>query len=193
MTLPRVEIAAVGGSISMDAHRLWPRLLALAALAMTTFPSQPGAEGWPAAAGGPPAHLTPMAQLPELEAAVTPASLAGQTLTLEAELTRDFMPIAPPGGRPLMAILTLQTSDGAAVSADVKADAAWIVKGDQAWAVPGLERQDVAGPKPVLRLVGRGGPKWDPGTRVDVVVRLRDGAGHTALLVARAVPIKRTS
>src|SRR5438552_2287407 len=43
-----------------------------------------------------------------------------------------------------------------------------------------------------FEVVARDGPKWGPGIAVDVVVRLRDGAGHEVLLQARAQWINRT-
>jgi hypothetical protein len=173
----------------MHARRLLHVLFPCLAVAVAAMAS-PTDAAWPNA-GEPSAHVVPAAQIPELKAAATPVSLDGQTLTLEAALTRDFMPIAPPGGRPLLAVLTLHTRDGAPVSGALKAEAAWIVKGDQAWVVGPLEQQSSGGSS-APRLVARGGPKWEPGSHVDVVVRLRSAAGQTALLALRGATIKRS-
>jgi hypothetical protein len=45
---------------------------------------------------------------------------------------------------------------------------------------------------PTLHVLASGGPKWDPGTVVDVVVRLRDGSGAAWYLGVKGQTIQRT-
>ena len=128
----------------------------------------------------------------ELRAAPTVAIVAGAPLRLDPDLWRDFMPIAPSDGRPLIAVLRVTPADDAAVPAQVHADAAWVVFGDQVWATRVAEERPRKATAPAYEVVARDGPKWGPGVSVDVVVRLRDGAGHAALLRAPGQRIHRT-
>lgn len=133
----------------------------------------------------------------ELRRAPTHVSIDGRRFTLSASLWRDLMP-APQQreGRPLQAALTVGTNDGKPFPAGVRVTRAWIVVGDAIWEAPALEEQDAADPayrdargtprnrpgSPVYRVVLRGGPAWDPGTRADAVVRLTDAGGRGRLL-----------
>lgn len=128
----------------------------------------------------------------DLVAAPTRVSLAGKSLLLDASLWRDFMPIAPPDGHPLMGVLRVQTDDGTGVPATVTVDMAWVLNGADVWrAVPREERARAA-TAPAYEVVLRDGPKWAPGVHVDVVVRLRDPNGRETLLRAANRPIEAT-
>ena len=109
-------------------------------------------------------------------------TMEGATVRAEASLWRDFQPSSPPDGRPLVAILRIQTADGSAIPSALSADSAWVYNGDAVWATTVLEEQ----PRSVsyFEVVARNGPKWGPGIEVDVVVRLRDSAGRSMLLQA---------
>jgi hypothetical protein len=127
----------------------------------------------------------------DLASAPTQATVGGKSLILVAQLWRDFMPISPPDGKPLAGALRIQAVDGSNVPADVAADTAWIIRGAEAWATfvaPAAGRS--AGP--VYEVTFSDGPKWGPGEAVDVVVRLRDAAGHVALVRAPRQVIGRT-
>ena len=125
----------------------------------------------------------------ELRGAPTSITLGGKTLVLETYLYRDFMPVSPPNGKPLIAVLRVKTADGSAFPSGVRADGAWVVLGDEVWsAAVGEERFPSASS---YEVVARNGPKWGPGVTVDVVVRLReDGEEHR--LRASNQPIHRT-
>jgi hypothetical protein len=130
---------------------------------------------------------------PNVRTAPTTVTLGGKALTLETHLWRDFMPVAPPDGQPLIAVLRVRaTGEGASVPANVQVDSAWVVLGEQAWASRPVQEQQRTATTPYLEVVSRNGPKWGPGVNVDVTVRLRDGAGNTALLRAAGRPIQRT-
>lgn len=128
----------------------------------------------------------------DLTAAPTRVTLAGTTLTLGTELWRDFMPIAPPDGRPLVVVLRVRTDDGSTVPATVRADTMWVVFGSEIWSGVPEEQRSRAETAPVYELVARDGPKWSPGVTVEVVVRLRDASGRGFLLRAANQLIRRT-
>lgn len=124
----------------------------------------------------------------ELRAAPTRVTVDGRRLTLTASLARH--------GRTLQAVLDVGADDGKAFPTGVRVTRAWIVVGDGIWEAPALDEQDAAEPgyrdargtprnrpgSPVHRVVVRGGPAWDAGTRADAVVRLTDADGRSALL-----------
>jgi hypothetical protein len=127
----------------------------------------------------------PSDQPPDLRAAPTNVVLSGKRLQLGVSLWRDFMPIAPPDGRPLAGVLQVQTDDRSRVPADVRADAVWIVNGADLWSTVPREDRPSGDGRPDYEVIVRDGPKWGPNVGVDVVVRLVDAGGRTALLSAR--------
>ncbi|WP_150884032.1 hypothetical protein [Synechococcus sp. RSCCF101] len=131
-------------------------------------------------------------RLKDLLAAPEQLPLAGGTLRLEVDLWRDFMPIAPADGRPLMASITLKPMRGAVLPDALAVESVWVVNGQQLWmAEPGEVRLS-DGASPSLVVVVRDGPKWGPGIDVDVVVRIRTATGESRLLRAAGQRIERT-
>lgn len=130
--------------------------------------------------------------LAELETAPFSAVVNGQEVVLSPYLWRDFMPSSPPDGRPMIASLRLQSTDGTPLAGTLSIDAAWVMNDDEVWT--GRVREYRVAPPPPMYYEGimRGGPKWGPGITVDVVVRVRDGDGEAQLIRATNVPIHRT-
>jgi hypothetical protein len=128
----------------------------------------------------------------DLAAASSSVVINGQQLTLVASLWRDFMPVAPPDGQPLAAILRVQAPGGVRISSTFHVDAAWLVNGGEVWATGvGDERIETQSPM-YYEVIARDGPKWAPGASVDVVVRIRESSGTTYLLRAAGQRIQRT-
>ena len=135
-------------------------------------------------------------------------TIGGHPYLLSAYLWRDFMPVAPPGGRPLAASLMIKSLDGSPIPANITADHMWVFNASQASGSPtrpALERQGVlvwdassvevrrpSATAPALEVVAVDGPKWDPGTYVSIVLRLQV-AGTDYLLGLPDVEIKSTS
>jgi hypothetical protein len=135
---------------------------------------------------------TPSPLPSDLAAAPTSVVLAGKSLVLDAYLWRDFMPISPPDGKPLTAVLRVRTDDGSDVPATVVVDMVWVLKGADTWSTLPREERSRSETAPIYELLARDGPKWGPGITVDVVVRLRDQSGRDALLRVANRPIQRT-
>ena len=107
---------------------------------------------------------------------------------------RDFMPIAPPDGRPLTGSIRVVADDDGAFPAAITADRV-LVYGPSVWdTAPAEVRRapDAGTPSSQIEVVVRDGPKWDPGTKIDVVVQLRAGSA-TYLVRASGITIERTS
>src|SRR5258708_13837105 len=62
----------------------------------------------------------------ELRAAPLVIPIAGQTLSLEPSLWRDFPPSSPPNGRPLVAVLRVRSTDSTPLNATIHLDPFWI-------------------------------------------------------------------
>ena len=119
------------------------------------------------------------------------AELPMTSLTLTTSLWRDFMPISPPDGKPLIAVMQIRTDDGSPVPAGIAADPSWGIYGDEVWS-SFVEPRPRSETGPIYEVVARNGPKWGPGVSVDVVVRLRDAEGRVVLLRAEKQPITAT-
>jgi len=135
-----------------------------------------GASGAPSAPPGVPAEVRSAPERVEIE---------GISYTLEAHLSRDFMPIAPPDGRPLAGIVSLVAAEPRDAPRGLRAETVWVVSGAEVWAaVPRPLQTLVADRRYHLQLQVGDGPKWKPDTLVDVVLRF--SAGGTAHLVRAA-------
>lgn len=118
----------------------------------------------------------------------------GRRLFLTTYLWRDFMPISPPGGKPLIAIAYVTATDTGQLSPTITADAIWVVHDSLAWkgwfenetTPPGESR-----PNRLVK-VARNGPAWGPHIFVDVIIRILDGRGNSHLLRAAHQWIDRT-
>lgn len=129
---------------------------------------------------------------PDLRAAPTAATLAGQSVSIESYLWRDFAPISPPDGKPLIAVVRLNAADGAPLAPGVTADSVWVISEMEAWAARAVQEQPRSSTGAYLEVVARDGPKWGPGVRVDVVVRARDVLGRVVYVRAADQLIHRT-
>jgi hypothetical protein len=120
-------------------------------------------------------------ELAELRTAPTSIPIDGHPFELNVYLSRDFQPISPADGKPLVAVVRLPEH-----LADVRVQQLWVLFGGEVWTsdadrVPGTQDW-----------VARGGPRWGPGVTVDVVARLREGNGKQVLVRAIGRPIERT-
>ncbi len=121
---------------------------------------------------------------PSVASAPERVKIDGHEYTLIANAWRDFQPVAPPDGQPLIVMVNASAVDASALPADLSLDQVWVLNGKDKWsAKPGSSSPSEA--------VVRGGPKWGPGIKVDVVARLKRGK-QTRLVRAAGVEIKRT-
>lgn len=123
----------------------------------------------------PTAPSTP-ATAAELRAVPTSVNAGNVTLSLSTSLWRDFMPPTPQDGRPLVAVVRVQTADRSPVPTSIRATQLWVVFGDSVWSATPREERPRGDTEPDYEIVAREGPKWGPDVRVDVIVRLTDGA-----------------
>lgn len=132
--------------------------------------------------------------LSELRSAPDTLTLGDQQLVLRTAMWRDFQPISPPEGKPLIALFWIYAADSTALPAGLTADAAWVVNGEEVWDTYFTDEEPPPGEQRPYQLyeVAREGPTWGPQIEVDAVVRVRDGDGASYLLRAPAQRIGRT-
>jgi len=132
--------------------------------------------------------LPPELPLKELLAVPDTVRFHGSTVTLQADLWRDFAPgpDRPPGGRSLVGVIFVSAADSSALDAGLNADAIWLINVDKVWrswlsheAVP----EDLLRKDRIVRYL-RGGPTWGPSIAVEVIVRLVHADGTSAYLRA---------
>ena len=111
---------------------------------------------------------------------------------LECYLWRDFAPGGPAGGTRLIASVTVKEVNGKPIPAGLRATYLWALNGNKVWATRFSEEPRPPAPPAHIEKVAREGPGWEPGTAVDVIVRMADAKGKTYLLRARNQRIART-
>ena len=135
--------------------------------------------------------VPPEISISELLAAPDTITVEGRRLTLSTYMWRDFMPISPPDGQPLLAILYITAADTAQLPSSISADAVWIVHNQEVWK-SWLANDPSQQPRNRIAKMARDGPKWEPGIYVPVIVRVVNGQGKTFLLRADNQFIGRT-
>jgi hypothetical protein len=130
----------------------------------------------------------------EIRSAPEQVTYRGQGLILETYLWRDFMPLAPPDGRPLKAVVRIQSADQQPLPDGLIVERLWVIHDDQVWDTRTVEERPRHDPiKPYQReFIAGDGPKWPPASVVEVIVQLRIEGQAPLLLRAAGQTIQRT-
>ena len=119
-------------------------------------------------------NVTPLksstTSLQDLRAAPEKVVIQDSEYALETYLWRDFMPISPPDGKPLIASVKVKPRVEITGTSKIGVTRLWVIKGEEIWETEFTDEESAT----ALEKVGRGGPKWGPGITVDVVVRVID-------------------
>lgn len=139
--------------------------------------------------------LNPSVPLQKLLDAPLVAEIDGRQYTLETHLWRDFMPPTEPNGSPLAAVVYVTAVDGQPFPAEIGVDRLWVVNGEEVWesGFQGETRPRDQAHLYQLEKYTAGGPKWDIGIQVEVVVRVTRGLRKTSLLRATKQLIGQTA
>jgi hypothetical protein len=135
-------------------------------------------------------------QIPTLPSGVrnAPESLndGNSVFRLQAYIYRNFAPLATSQDdaglaarekhTSMIAIVTLMDEHGMPMPPTLHAEKIWVLQGESVWETSTIEerRNDTR-----CDFVVRDGPKWQPRSAVDVIVRLQDGNGKSFLLAIR--------
>lgn len=123
--------------------------------------------------------------LTQLQAAPERVEMGDQSLILGASAWRDFMPILPQPDSPLLAVLVeVIEKNRETISPSIALNYLWVVQEDEIWSYVFSEEDKTEAPGYMIRSFASGGPKWDCGSPVDIIVGLSDQTGDLTLLKA---------
>jgi hypothetical protein len=125
-----------------------------------------------------------------LAAAPEKVEFDGREFVLSAYVWRDFMPPVPPGGNPVRVSFNVNPTDNMPLPTDLRADHFWLLSADAQWDAA-LQGTEPPQKQLALERVVEDGPKWDVGTKCDLVVRLVQGK-QSRLLRFPGLVVKRT-
>ncbi len=117
----------------------------------------------------------------ELLTAPTELTLGSHSYVLETFLWRNFTPSSDELDRSLHGAITVRESNGATIPDNVSVVQMWALNEAELWEAD-LE-DGLTGAETEIRRVAHGGPLWDTGTLVTVVVEVRAGSSRGLLRV----------
>lgn len=117
---------------------------------------------------------SPELPLSFLMAAPDTVIIKNQKLVLRTSLWRDFMPVSPPGGKGLTALVYIETADSSAISDSIDCDNIYVINEKDVWRSHFSDDSPPFSDHVPYRLakIARDGPQWGPKIYVAVVVRL---------------------
>ncbi|MGI8499964.1 MAG: hypothetical protein ACR2LR_02325 [Hassallia sp.] len=127
----------------------------------------------------------------KLKAAPDKVTINGRSYGIDTYLWRNFMPSTTANNKGIMASVRLKAQDGKPVASTLTTDKLWLIKsnGETIWETTFSEQPRISNSG--VEMVARGGPNLEPGSVVDVVVRLRNG-NKTYLVRSHNQKIQRT-
>ncbi len=129
-----------------------------------------------------PPPLTPAT----LRSAPSSVELDGRSYELESHVWRDFMPPVPPEERPLTVLVQIREKLGRPVG--IEATRLWVFHEDGVWETKFSDEPRPTPPE-LLEKIARDGPKWKPGTPVDVAVLLVAPNGRSRVVGVQGLSI----
>ncbi len=121
-----------------------------------------------------PSCRNPLSPVDDLDRIPEKVVIDGTVISMQASVYRDFMPGVEPGGSPLIAVITLTAAGRPDFPDYIGADKIWVTNRRETWESgfqDELRPRSPAEPN-IIELVARGGPKWEPETTVDIVIRI---------------------
>ena len=121
-----------------------------------------------------PVSVPPDVPIETLLSAPDTLIIENQSMILTSSLWRDFQPISPPNGKPMIALVYIETTDSSLMPSSINSDAIYIVYNSQIWkSFFSAEERPPSELKPFrITKIAREGPKWGPFVYVDVIVRI---------------------
>ena len=110
--------------------------------------------------------------------------IEGEKIILNTYLWRDFMPVSPPDGKPLIAVVMIESVDSSDISGLIKPEAIYMVNSNEVWSSYFEDEIPPDNSPYSIKRVARDGPKWGPGIFVDVIVLLNVGRDERLLLAS---------
>jgi len=120
-------------------------------------------------------NLSDKELISELRSMVTDTLfIDSKSYVLDAYMWRDFQPISPENGKPLISINWLICTDSVKIPANIDLVKQFVIYGDVVWVSDYSNETLSAEPEFKIKKVSREGPKWDPHVSVDVISQIHD-------------------
>ena len=127
---------------------------------------------------------------PGIYTASEEVAMGNLTYSLETYMWRDFMPISPPDGKPLIVIIKIIAIDTEEFPLTISIERLWLINGLAIKSTLATNEYKIYGN--TLEMVFHNGPKWGPGISIDIVVKLKYMDFRSYYLKAFNQPIYRT-
>lgn len=127
--------------------------------------------------------------------AVDTLVIGSNSFVLEAYLWRDFMPVSPKNGKPMIAINWLISTDSVDIPDNIKMVKQYVFYDELIWEA-NYENEAPAPslPKYKMEHISRNGPKWGPKIYVDVISQIYDSNTDKSYYIERKeVYVERTN
>lgn len=157
------------------------------ALALTSLLFSTGCDG----EKGITSSLMSNVPIEDLQRAPQEIEIGDQEYVLETFLWRDFMPVSPPDGKGLIALIKVIEKNEAPIAPDLKLKYLWVINDRDVW-FTAFTDETPPSPDDELHRMARDGPTWAPEVQVDVVVGMTMGNGPLKFLRASDQWIYRT-
>ena len=128
------------------------------------------------------------------EKALDTLMIGSNSFVLDAYLWRDFMPISPENGQPMISINWLVSTDLAKIPDNISMVKQYVFFEDKIW-IAEYENEAPAPSLPAYKLerISRNGPKWGPKIYVDVISNIYDSKTNKNYYIERkGVYVERT-
>ncbi len=100
--------------------------------------------------------------------------IGSNSFILDAYLWRDFQPVSPPDGKPMISINWLINTDSTAIPDNIDMIKQYVIYEDSIWISEYENEYRTNLPEYKIEKVSREGPKWGPKIYVDVISKVRD-------------------
>lgn len=120
------------------------------------------------------------------EKAVDTLIIGSNSFVLDAYLWRDFQPVSPKDGNPMISINWLISTDLIEIPDNISMIKQYVVYGDSVWIADyENEASSPSLPKYKLERISRNGPKWGPKIYVDVISQIYDSEADKDYYIKR--------
>ncbi|HHX57013.1 MAG TPA: hypothetical protein GX710_03250 [Clostridiales bacterium] len=112
---------------------------------------------------------------------------------LDAYLWRDFMPISPSDGKPMISINWLRDIDSMEISDNIDLIEQYVVYNDSIWIANYENETSSTQPDYKIEKISRDGPKWGPKIYVDVISKVHDSITNSDYYIkSKNIYVERT-
>ena len=118
--------------------------------------------------------------------AVDTLIIGSNSFVLDAFLWRDFMPISPKDGKPMIAINWLISTGSVKIPDNISMVKQYVIYKNEIWEAD-YENEDPAPSLPEYKMerISRNGPKWGPNIYVDVISKIHNSKTNKDYYIER--------